>query len=105
MFISELFNQFKEDDWHGQNPAWHSGTSGSWHDGKDQWHDETLGETVNMSDIITARELIGQAVRDPKQEKHRYFEFLKNLRKKYGADYSTHVHQQAAKLAQAKDSN
>ena len=56
-----------------------------------------------MSDIITARELIGQAVQDARQFKHEYFEFLKYLRDKHGSEYSTHVHQKAAKLAIAKE--
>jgi hypothetical protein len=56
-----------------------------------------------MSDIITARELIGQAVRDARQFKHEYFEFLKHLRDKHGSDYSTRIHQKAAKLAVAKE--
>ena len=57
---------------------------------------------AEMSDIITARGLIGQAVRDANEFKHKYFEFLKNLRKRQGADYSTSVHKSAAKLAKHK---
>ncbi len=33
-----------------------------------------------LSDIVTAREMIGQAIQDSKQFKHRYFEFLKYIR-------------------------
>jgi hypothetical protein len=58
-----------------------------------------------MSDIITARELMGKAVDDPKNEKHMYFEFLKHIRNKHGREYSTKVHQHAAKLALAKENN
>jgi hypothetical protein len=56
-----------------------------------------------MSDIITARELIGQAIQDARQFKHDYFEFLKHLRSKHGSEYSTRIHQKAAKLALAKE--
>lgn len=56
-----------------------------------------------LSDIVTAREMIGQAIQDSKQFKHRYFEFLKHLREKHGEEYSTRVHQKAAKLAIAKE--
>lgn len=58
----------------------------------------SLSEDTHMADIITAREYITQAIRDT-ATKYQYFDFLKMLRTKYGADYSTHVHQQAAKLA------
>jgi hypothetical protein len=56
-----------------------------------------------LSDIVTAREMIGQAIQDSKQFKHRYFEFLKYIREKHGEEYSTRVHQKAAKLAIAKE--
>jgi len=56
-----------------------------------------------MSDIITAREMIGQAIQDANKFKHNYFEFLKYLREKHGEKYSTHIHQKAAKLALAKE--
>jgi len=55
-----------------------------------------------MSDIISARELIGHALRDP-DKKHDYFDFLKHLRKKHGADYSTLIHQEAKRLAKQKE--
>ena len=55
-----------------------------------------------MADIITARELIEQTMIDPTLNKHKYFEFLKNLRERQGADYSTSVHKSAAKLAKHK---
>ena len=58
---------------------------------------------AEMSDIITARGLIGQAVRDATEFKHKYFEFLKYLREKHGEKYSTRIHQKAAKLALAKE--
>jgi hypothetical protein len=56
-----------------------------------------------LSDIVTARELIGQAIQDASEFKHKYFEFLKHLREKYGETYSTRIHQKAAKLALAKE--
>ena len=55
-----------------------------------------------MSDVVTARGLIGHALSDSKL-KDEYFEFLKHLRKHHGKDYSTRIHQKAAKLAQVKD--
>ncbi len=58
---------------------------------------------AEMSDIITARGMIGQAVQDSRQFKHEYFEFLKYLREKHGETYSTRIHQKAAKLAIAKE--
>ena len=114
MRIKDLF----EDSWSGPDNAWHNqGQSDQWYDGNDQWHGQNSGNmaedfavanivtnenTATMSDIITARELMGKAVDDPKNEKHMYFEFLKHLRNKHGSDYSTKVHQHAAKLALAK---
>jgi hypothetical protein len=56
-------------------------------------------EDTSMSDIITARQYISQAIRNP-AEKHNYFNFLKSIREKHGSEYSTHVHQEASKLAQ-----
>lgn len=109
MFINELL---KEDDWSGPNNAWHNGGADQWHDGVDQWHGETnedfavanmvTTEDSTVSDVITARELINGAVRDPQNEKHKYFEFLKHLRTKHGAEYSTRIHQKAAELAKDK---
>ena len=58
---------------------------------------DDLSESVSMSDVITARELIGQALKDT-HKKNEYFDFLSFLRKKYGQDYSTSVHQEASKL-------
>ncbi len=60
------------------------------------WHG--LNEDTQISDVITARELIGRALRDT-AEKHKYFDFLKYIRSKYGAEYSTQVHQKASQLA------
>lgn len=60
------------------------------------WH--RLDEDTQLSDIITARELIGRALRNT-AEKHKYFDFLKYIRSKHGADYSTQVHQKASQLA------
>lgn len=56
-----------------------------------------------LSDIITARELIGQAKQDPTLNRHKYLEFMKHLRNKHGRTYSTRIHQKAAKLAVAKE--
>lgn len=57
-----------------------------------------MNEDYSISDIIQAKELIGQALRNP-NAKHEYFNFLKFLRSKHGADYSTRIHQQASDLA------
>jgi hypothetical protein len=107
MLVKDLF----EDSWSGANNAWHNqGQSDQWYDGVDQWHGQEGGGMVedfavanlianeDISDVVTARGLIGRAVRDA-AAKHEYFEFLKHLRSVYGSDYSTEVHQQAAKLA------
>ena len=56
-----------------------------------------VSEESHMSDVITARELINKATQYP-DSKHEYFNFLKHLRTKHGAEYSTNIHQQAAKL-------
>lgn len=115
MRITDLF----EDSWSGPDNAWHNQGSGDqWYDGNDEWHGQASGnmaedfavtnmvttedEHISMSDVVTARELIGGASRDPQNEKHKYFEFLKHLRTKRGADYSTRVHQKAAELARQK---
>jgi hypothetical protein len=115
MLVAELF----EDSWSGPDNAWHNGQEDQWYDGDDQWHGSNSGnmmeedfavtnliateeEHTSMSDIVTARELIGGATRDPQNEKHKYFEFLKHLRTKHGAEYSTRVHQKAAELARDK---
>ncbi len=113
MLVAELF----EDSWSGPDNAWHNGLPDDWYDGKDQWHGEqgagmveedfataniVTTESSEFSDIVTARELIGAAIHDPLNEKHKYFEFLKHLRTKHGEKYSTRVHQTAAKLAKTK---
>ena len=49
-----------------------------------------------MSDILFARELIQNAVRE-KEKKPEYFEFLSHLRQKFGKKYSTDIHKQAVK--------
>ena len=58
---------------------------------------DDLAESVSMSDVLTARELIGQALKDS-HKKHEYFDFLSFLRKKHGQDYSSSVHREASKL-------
>jgi hypothetical protein len=69
-----------------------------------EFFEDNMNEmTAELSDIVTARELIGRAMQDAQQYKHQYFEFLKHLRSKYGSEYSTYIHQKAAKLAQAKE--
>ena len=91
MLVTELF----EDAWSGANNAWHNqGQDDQWHGTTDMWHSTEQGSgmvedfnvanivtnenTATMSDIITARELMGKAVNDPRNEKHMYFEFLKH---------------------------
>lgn len=122
MLIRDLFEY---DAWHGPDDQWYSQSSDPWYDGNDQWHGKDSGDMMENSDdlnfsdlvkntafvgqhpvrsprvddIITARQLIGAALSDPRNEKHKYFEFLKYLRTKFGAEYSTLVHQTAAKLA------
>lgn len=110
MFISEMFNHAdytttsataeskkisKQDDpcWKGYHMV---GTKSK--GTKEVPNCVPVTEDDSMSDVLRAREYIGQAVSDP-TTKHEYFNFLKSLRTKHGADYSTHVHQQAAKLA------
>ena len=111
MLVNELF----EDSWSGPNNAWHNqGQSDQWYDGKDQWHGEQgagMVEDFNvanlvqtnemaeeMSDVVSARELIGQAKRDS-DKRHQYLKFLKHLRDHHGREYSTRVHRTAVKLA------
>lgn len=117
MLVKDLFEydawSGPDNAWSGPNNAWHNGLPDDWSDGTDQWHSETnedfavanmvtTEDHADMSDIVTARELIGNAVRDPQNQKHKYFEFLKHLRTKHGAEYSTRVHQKAAELARNK---
>jgi hypothetical protein len=111
MLVKDLF----EDSWSGPNNAWHNqGEDDEWYDGNDEWHGKNSGNMAedfavanmitneaDMSDIVTAHGLIGRVRQDP-AAKHEYFKFLKHLRDRRGADYSTHVHQEAAKLAKAK---
>ena len=115
MLVAELF----EDSWSGPDNAWHNqGEDDQWYNGDDEWHGQSSGNmmeedfavanivategTSELSDIVTARELVGRAVQDPQNEKHKYFEFLKHLRTKHGPEYSTRVHQKAARLAKDK---
>jgi hypothetical protein len=113
MLVRDLFEY---NAWYGPDDQWYSQSSDPWTDGNDQWHGQASGNMIedfavaNMvttedsefSDIVTARELIGSATRDPQNEKHKYFEFLKYIRTKHGADYSTRIHQKAAELARTK---
>ena len=101
------FHSDNQDPWTGPQSA-----ADEWYNGHDEWHSQPMAEdfaTTNIvthesadyGHIVTARELIGRALADPKNEKHKYFEFLKYLRNKAGKEYSTLVHQHAAKLAKA----
>lgn len=115
MLVRDLFEY---DAWSGPDNAWHNqGEADEWYDGDDQWHGQASGnmmeedfavtnmvatESTELSDIVTARELMGSAVRDPLNQKHKYFEFLKHIRTKHGVEYSTRVHQKAAELAREK---
>ena len=111
-----IVDLFEYDAWHGPGDQWYSQESDPWYNGDDQWHGKASGnmmeedfavanivttEDTELSDIITARQLAGAAMRDPQNEKHKYFEFLKHIRTKHGSDYSTRVHQKAAKLSKA----
>ena len=117
MLIKEFF---LEDQWSNENNTYHTG-NGQWSDGVGQWSGGNTNtyhtgqgmwedfavtnlvttENIDFGDIITARELIGLALQDSKEHKHKYFEFLKHLRNSVGKEYSTQVHQHAAKLAKA----
>ena len=57
-----------------------------------------------MSDIVSARELIGHSHNNP-DKRHEYLKFLKHLREKYGTKYSTLIHQEASRLAKHKEHN
>jgi hypothetical protein len=61
----------------------------------------SLKEDVSMPDVITARQLLTRARRDP-NARQEYFNFLTHLRNKHGKDYSTQVHQEATKLSAVK---
>ena len=120
MLVKDLFEDSwsgPDNAWSGPDNAWHNqGDADQWYDGNDQWHGQASGDMMeedfavanmvqtneaDMSDIITARSLIGHALRDH-DKRHKYFDFLRYLEKKRDLEYSTHVHQQAAKLAKAK---
>ncbi len=62
----------------------------------------SMTESSELSDIIQAKQLVQQALRDPGQRQE-YFDFLKHLRSKYGKEYSTRVHQDATKLDAVKE--
>lgn len=99
--------------WHENGGEWSGGENSTYHTGQGMWEDLATSnyitnenEHVDFGDIITARNLIGLSLDNPKEHKHKYFEFLKHLRNKAGEEYSTQVHQLAAKLAKsAKDSD
>ena len=113
MLVRDLFEY---NAWYGPDDPWHTqGGDDQWHNGNDEWHGQNSGnmaedfsvtnlvatESSEVSDIISARSLMLRAVKDS-NERHRYFEFLKHLRTKHGADYSTDIHQKASKLMQGK---
>jgi hypothetical protein len=92
--------------WSDQIGQWSGGNTNTYHTGDGMWEDFSVTnlvatENIDFGDIITARELIGLALQDSKEHKHKYFEFLKYLRNSVGKEYSTQVHQHAAKLAKA----
>jgi len=94
--------------WHENGGEWSGGSNSTYHTGQGMWEDFATSnyitnenEHVDFGDIITARELIGLALQDSTKHKHKYFEFLKHLRNSIGKEYSTQVHQHAAKLAKA----
>jgi hypothetical protein len=114
MLVQELFEY---NAWYGPDDPWHSPDGDDqWYNGNDEWHGQASGNMIEdfavanmvttegseLSDIVTARELIGAATRDVKNGKYRYFEFLKHIRSKHGDDYSTRVHQKAAELAKQR---
>lgn len=68
----------------------------------DLFEDNFFEAVTELSDIITARGLISQAMQNA-DYKHKYFEFLKYLRTTHGEKYSTNIHQKAAKMATAKE--
>lgn len=61
----------------------------------------SLKEDISMPDVITARQLLTRARRDP-NARQEYFNFLTHLRNKHGKDYSTQVHQKATKMSAVK---
>lgn len=63
---------------------------------------ENSSDYTSISDITSARELMVDAIADPLNNKHKYFEFLKNIRTNRGTEYSTRIHQKAAQLAKDK---
>jgi hypothetical protein len=113
MLVLELL----EDSWSGPNNSWHNqGQDDQWYNGNDEWHGSQSGNMIedlavanlvttesSLADVVTARDLIGRALQDPLNEKHKYFEFLKYLRTKRDKEYSTNIHQRACILALTKD--
>ena len=80
----QYFKHMDEDSWSGPNNAWNNGDD-QWHSGDEVAEDFNVTnmvatEDASLSDIVQARELIGSAIRDPQNQKHKYFEFLKHLR-------------------------
>lgn len=62
---------------------------------------DILENSSYSPDLIAARGLIGKALHD-QAARQEYFNFIKGLRDKHGADYSTKIHQAATELAKAK---
>lgn len=80
---------------------------GSFMDEKDNQSNEDFVNYLNqeevdnqgyMPDLLKAKELIVQALRDP-STREEYFNFLKSIRTSHSESYSTMIHQKASKLA------
>jgi hypothetical protein len=100
-----------EDSWSGENSAWHNaGAADQWYNGTDQWHGSTTceedwavanlvtTETVSWPHIHKARALMQQTLRDPVNNKHKYFEFMRCIAHTHGDNYCSSMHEQAAKI-------
>lgn len=61
-----------------------------------------VAEGNEMADIITARDYVNKALRDP-ASRQSYFDYLASLRAKHGKEYSTSIHQKVTKMARAVD--
>lgn len=68
---------------------------------------EKVTEQANpayMSDLLNAKELINNAISNP-EARHKYFEYIKSLRAKYGTEYSTEIHKDASKSVNSNNIN
>ena len=57
-----------------------------------------IKEDNEMSDVVTARGLVGKALDNP-AARQEYFDYMTHLRGKHGKEYSTRIHQKATALA------